>query len=137
MITKKNCTKCGEIKPLESFSEQKSGKYGKKSNCRECVAAINRDYHQRNKSRIAAQQRDYRQKNSSHIAVRMRKNYQKNKSRHAEYGRNYRKEKPEVHRSTMRKRRALKRFLPHSPITTEQYDLLYQFRNQVFGEMVP
>jgi hypothetical protein len=137
MITKKKCTKCGEIKPLESFSKQKNGKYGKKSNCRECVAAINRDYHQRNKNRIAEQQRDYRQRNSNHIAVRMRNNYQKNKSRHAEYGRNYRKEKPEVHRSTMRKRRALKRNLPHAPLTPAQYERLYEFRDQVFGEVTP
>ncbi len=34
----KECTKCGEVKALDEFSNKKDGKNGKRANCKLCVA---------------------------------------------------------------------------------------------------
>ncbi len=40
----KACTKCGEVKPLDEFSNKKDGKDGKRANCKTCVGTSARLY---------------------------------------------------------------------------------------------
>lgn len=40
----KICTKCGSLKDLSEFNNQKAGRYGKRATCRECQNAENRVY---------------------------------------------------------------------------------------------
>lgn len=164
-ITTKKCTKCGEVKALDAFSAHKQGSHGRRPCCKGCernyrqknkerIAAQKRKYYEKNKEAASVKGRNYRQENKERVAEYMRKYYMKNKESLAEYarkyrgenkeliteymskyGRKYRQENPEVHRRSSRKRRALKRFLPHSPLTPAQYERLYEFRDQVFGEV--
>ena len=40
----RECTKCGDIKPLASFGKHAQGKYGRRSICRSCVAIYSSEY---------------------------------------------------------------------------------------------
>lgn len=37
MCKSKKCTKCGEIKPLDEFHRNKTGKFGRHARCKECI----------------------------------------------------------------------------------------------------
>lgn len=43
----KTCTKCGEEKALTEFHKHQTGKYGVKSECKECVCEYMREYERR------------------------------------------------------------------------------------------
>lgn len=45
---KKKCTKCGEVKALDLFSNDKSKKDGKQSLCKECSKECSRKWHLEN-----------------------------------------------------------------------------------------
>lgn len=99
---------------------------------KEIVKERSRNYRQENKERI----QKYLQGNKDRISARQRKYRQENKEKRADYERKYRQENPEVHRRKNHKRRALLRNLPHAPLTPAQYERLYEFRDQVFGEVM-
>ena len=40
----KTCSKCGKEKPLEEFSRQAQGKYGRRADCKSCVATWQREH---------------------------------------------------------------------------------------------
>lgn len=160
-ITTKKCTKCDEVKALDQFNADKRRKDGKQYSCKVCqrryrqenkerLAEKKRKYHEENKERLYAGKRKWYEENKKRIAEKSRKYAQENKERLAEYKRKYRKENkeriaegmrkyrqenPETDRRAKRKRRALKRNLPHAPLTPAQYERLYEFRDQVFGEV--
>ena len=45
----KECSKCHKTKLLDEFYNQKSGKYGKRADCKKCNKEENRKYHQEHK----------------------------------------------------------------------------------------
>lgn len=55
----KNCKKCGEDKPLTSFSRDKSKSDGLQSYCKSCINGYNRDYYQKNRIDILIYQASY------------------------------------------------------------------------------
>lgn len=74
MTTHRNCTKCGEEKPLEAFSPHAHGKYGRQPRCKACCLAANTARYyanlevSRERSRRAsaeAQQKDPERRNAS------------------------------------------------------------------------
>jgi hypothetical protein len=72
-VSDKRCTKCGEVKPLASFTLSKSKRTGKtypKSWCRSCCVAQARAYQQRNPVRTREYQRSYRQTERAKAASR-------------------------------------------------------------------
>jgi len=73
----KECSKCGEEKPLSDFHKQKLGKYGFRSQCKKC----RKEHCQRNKE----QMKKYRQENKEHISKRMKKYRQEKKEYLEEY----------------------------------------------------
>lgn len=113
IITKK-CTKCGEVKALDAYDTYKLGRHGKRARCKTCM----RKYRQENREQILEKDRKYRQENRKQLAEKSRK---------------YRQENPEVGRRTRRKRRALKRNLPHQPLTPQQYEILHRQKYEIFG----
>ena len=44
----KTCTKCKETRPIDDFHNDRTGKNGKRSQCRFCVLAANKDWQARN-----------------------------------------------------------------------------------------
>lgn len=59
----KTCTGCGEEKPLDAFSTEKTGKYGRKARCRVCRAAIWSEWRGENADYILEKDRIYRDNN--------------------------------------------------------------------------
>jgi hypothetical protein len=71
----KKCTKCGEVKSLDEFSNDKKGKHGKKSKCKDCVGL----YYQDNKEHILMLEKEYRNKNKEQKKKTSREYYKKNR----------------------------------------------------------
>ncbi len=59
MVTHRNCTKCKTEKSLEEFAIKSSGKYGRKSACKVCCAALDRKRYDENVERERARCRAY------------------------------------------------------------------------------
>ena len=71
MINKtKTCTKCGEIKLLDEFHNQKAGKNGKHSRCNECKNEIDKKYRQEHKKEKAKHDKEYYQEHKDEIRTR-------------------------------------------------------------------
>ena len=74
VVVGKECTKCGEWKPLESgFHNCKTGTGGKKSICRVCTSTVDRNYREENKEVIREYSRKWRKENKDHDLIRKRK----------------------------------------------------------------
>lgn len=50
----KQCSKCGEVKPVGEFHMALTGEFGVRGNCRKCVAAWSKKHREANKEEIAA-----------------------------------------------------------------------------------
>lgn len=70
----KVCTICLIQKPLTQFNNQKTGKFGKRSYCKDCQQKARRKYYRENKEKEAEYQVKYRKENPSY-----NKDWQKNK----------------------------------------------------------
>lgn len=66
MANSKSCTKCGQIKLVNSqnFYSDKSQSSGWKPECRECTLALKRIYYQNNKETLRAKSKQYRLDNA-------------------------------------------------------------------------
>lgn len=90
-MTTKECTKCGEVKPLSEYSKNSRNKTtGLQPKCKACDSAYykkNREqirdrisnHYENNKKAILAQMKLYREKNKEAISEREKKYYQENK----------------------------------------------------------
>jgi len=87
----KDCTKCGEWKPLGGFERRSDVKSGRASHCKDCVKVRR----QKTKAQKAEYDRRYRARNKEHIAKRLRRWYEENQKDHREGGYRWRKENPE------------------------------------------
>jgi len=59
---KKNCSKCGKRKPLDSFGVFKKTNDGLQSYCKMCQKIINKKYYSENKEKIQKYQKEYGKK---------------------------------------------------------------------------
>lgn len=57
------CNKCGVVKPLTGFNKSANGKYGRRSNCRDCQRRYRSGYTAKNRERLREEQRRWRQEN--------------------------------------------------------------------------
>ena len=65
-MTEKQCTKCGEVKPVSAFHKNKRAKDGLQSHCRIC----RKQYRQEHKAEKAAYAAQYQQDNKDEEAAR-------------------------------------------------------------------
>mgnify|MGYP003403780556 FL=1 len=56
----KVCTRCNQNKPLDQFSPNKLGKFGKSPACKVCSCELSKAYAQKNKELVAERKRAYR-----------------------------------------------------------------------------
>lgn len=70
MISIKTCSKCGIAKTLDEFYKNKKGKYGKRSQCKECCDEKNRRYYQKYPERLKEKSRKYRETHVNEIRER-------------------------------------------------------------------
>lgn len=93
MGLEKVCRKCGRSLSLDYFSKDAHTRDGKKTRCRECVAAQAHDWYEQNKDAI----RDVRKR-------RRKTYYAENRERLTEYNREYRvQHREELHEARSRK----------------------------------
>lgn len=71
----KNCTKCGELKPLEDYYALSGNKDGRFNECKECTKARVRRHRQENLERIQAYDRE--RGSSEHRKANVRRTYRK------------------------------------------------------------
>lgn len=74
----KACTKCVELKPLEEFSPQPRGRYGRRSECKICRAATQASYGKANPEKISATQAAYQKSNPEKRSASFAAYYQAN-----------------------------------------------------------
>lgn len=71
------CTKCGKEKPLEEFSRNKNGKYGRRAFCKECEHAI------QNSPEKLARRNELRKKKRENEEYRLACNLKDKETRHS------------------------------------------------------
>jgi len=82
---KKKCTKCGEVKSLDEFSNDKRLKSGKQSKCKNC----DNEYYQNNIKKIKLKHKEYYIKNKEEICERVKKWAENNQEKVSLYRKNY------------------------------------------------
>ena len=133
-MLKKRCSRCGIVKPIESFSRQrrKDGSAGRRSHCKDCIKLSTAAYLNANSEKKRAYQLAYRRANSEKVRARERE-YGKRKRSKPEYrerqrarqGESYRLRKsqnPEYRREDWY-RNNLKRYYN---LTEQEYQQMYQ-----------
>jgi len=85
----KECTKCGQEKPLSGFYKNKMRRFGVRSQCKVCVLAQMKQYRQENRDKVLEQKKQYRQKNKDKIVEREKQHYQENKDKILEQKKQY------------------------------------------------
>lgn len=91
LLLRKTCNKCRQRKPLSSFHLNKDGKYGRRSYCKSCTAALRRKRHIRYRARDNRYSREYRAKHHERML---------------EYEKRWQKENPDKVRANTRNYRA-------------------------------
>jgi hypothetical protein len=86
----KECSRCGQEKPLSGFYKDKRARVGVQSQCKVCVLARMKQYHQKNKDKISERGKQYRQKNRDKILEYAKQYRQKNKDKILEREKQYR-----------------------------------------------
>lgn len=62
----KRCTKCAQVKPLDGFSRQRAGKFGRTARCKDC----DRTYRLVNRESLQAWNAEYRAANREHARLK-------------------------------------------------------------------
>jgi 5-methylcytosine-specific restriction endonuclease McrA len=111
----KQCTKCGETKPLDQFHKQKWCKQGVRPECKACFYAACRsrlkpgksaEYNRAYRKRNPTVDRDYYEKNKNILIPRMVEYNRRNKESYLAKMRAWRKANPEKVQVWVRNRRA-------------------------------
>jgi len=89
----KECTRCGQEKPLSGFHKHKRGRFGVRSQCKVCRLEHGKQYYQENRNKESERKKQYRQKNRDKVLERLKQYRQKNKDKIAEY---YQKNKDKI-----------------------------------------
>ncbi len=72
----KICNKCNREKPIEEFRLSKSGKDGRRCECRDCQNEMDRERYRKNREFILAKKKEYQEKNRNKILEQKRKHKQ-------------------------------------------------------------
>jgi len=92
----KECSKCGQEKPLSGFHKDKSKRFGVRSWCKVCVSEYKKQHYQKNKDKIVTQIKQYRQKNKDKVLEWAKQYRQKNQDKERERHRQYRQNLPSM-----------------------------------------
>jgi len=102
----KHCSRCGETKPLEDFSKDRTTKDGLSARCRTCRKAYLKDWYY-SLGKEARQKSGYSRQ--PHKVAWRAAYYQRNKDRQREYGRKWIAENLDKHRTSVREAMRRKR----------------------------
>jgi Skp family chaperone for outer membrane proteins len=138
---KKRCTKCGIIKDLSKFYTDRKGKYGRRSQCKECRKKYDENnknrkkqysdiYCKKNRETLNQSRMEYYNNNRELERQRRREYYKNNKEKEKQYEIEYHKTPngKATHIRGQHKRRARKKNL-ESSLTTEQWLYILEKQN--------
>ena len=95
----KQCSKCGELKPLSEFYKAKTGKDGLRGDCKVCYSKQSKKWQQNNAEKLRKYQREYdrkwRKKNLKKYKKYYKKHYKDNSEKIKEYSKKWIKDNPE------------------------------------------
>ena len=80
MSKTKRCPRCGETKPIDDFSLNRSRADGRGCWCRSCRKGAQARYRRDNKAKIAARAKEYRRNNKAKIAARLKEKDQRQRN---------------------------------------------------------
>lgn len=138
--TSKVCTKCGIDKPLECYSKQKAGKYGRTARCKDCrnkyrreilrkrphVKAQEREYHERTRARRNELARKRYAENPDHFRKKRKRYYHENRELELERYRKWREENPE------KSRQSVQSWFDRNPDYKREYAKRYRKQNREY-----
>ncbi len=99
----KQCTACGETKPLSAFHATSKGRDGRRAACKPCRLQQEADRRARHGDRIRARQRDHYQRHREEMCERQRVHRRQNRAALRAYFREYRRRRPDVIRAGQRR----------------------------------
>ncbi len=110
----KKCIRCNKKKKLNSFSIDRSRKFGIKDYCLACNKILSDSDYQKNKKQRKRKHKEWREKNKEYHNKLCREHYYKNKSRYNENNKKWLKNHPEYMSYARDLRRAqVKQALPN------------------------
>ena len=133
----KSCTKCGEVKPLESFALASSIKSGRVAACKECKNACGKKYYAENRDKTLARHKKYREENRDKIAARGKKHYEENRDKINARQKKYREENRDKVLAGQKKHREENRdkvFARHKKYREENRDDLAAYHKKYRAE---
>ena len=86
-MSPKQCSKCGETKPLDLFKKDSKAKHGVKSYCKACAAVNAREWYLNNQDRAKRTRKEYREENIEAARARNREHYRLNADAYIERAR--------------------------------------------------
>jgi hypothetical protein len=126
----KECTKCGEWKPLETgFHNQKSCIGGKAPQCKSCRNLQTRDWYERTRNQRLVYRKKYFQENRYRCLESMRNWYKENRTHHLERNRKWREENRESDRLIKQRRSAREYLLPDNWTSEQRREVWLYFNN--------
>lgn len=99
----KICTKCKKELPLDSFSNSKRNKSGKRSACKECSNIDNKIYADKNKHKKSKYSKEYRKENYNECLKKEKESRHRNKENIKICNRKYRENNKEEEKQRHRK----------------------------------
>jgi hypothetical protein len=97
--TLKRCSKCGELKPLDQFTKDRTNADGRRTQCKECKHKDENERYQQN----AERKREYRQQNAERIRERQREYTAAHRESIRENNNRWRQEHPDQNREHRRR----------------------------------
>ena len=85
----KQCSKCGETKPVSEYYKNKHQRDGLHNQCKSCSSAACRRYYKINKKKIKQQQAIFHKNNPEKQSEYNKRNYWKYREKNREFERNY------------------------------------------------
>jgi len=99
----KQCTKCGEIKPVSEYGKNKHASDNLITQCRSCIKVYRQNISEEQKSKNRLSVNKYREKNRDEINKRRRSLYHQDKTKQLEWNKDYRQRNKEKIREYHRK----------------------------------
>jgi len=126
----KQCSRCHQIKPLESFSPSKNYKYGRASVCKVCHAAYIRTYRRNNpgKARAARQKALKHAKESGWYYAYVKAHHESIRKYHQEYNRQHAEERSRHAAAYYQKNKA--RFKARASVYYQKTKNVFDARNK-------
>lgn len=101
----RKCSKCSEVKTLDDFPRDKSGKDGRRASCKKCEAARRRQIYYANRDKEIERARKYREEHLPQVVASRTKRYEENREREIQRAIEWKKENPERVRANKYNRR--------------------------------